>query len=256
MLSTTTSRLLAKVDQVGIAFPTQVYRSWTLRDVWVDTIRDPIGKLLRSPDRLVALDSVSFEVFEGDRIGIIGVNGAGKTSLCRCLAGIYRPSKGKITLNGKVRAIFDTSVGIYPELTGRENAYMLAEFMYPELGGQNKEIVEEALGFSELGSFLDVPYRTYSNGMQARLSLSLISCLPSDLLILDEVFEGADQFFREKISGRVLKMIEKSGAVIFVSHSEEQVAKVCNRVLWIKEGRIAFDGEPNEGLNLYARLGK
>lgn len=253
MPSTTTSKVIAKINQMGMVFPTQVYKSWTLRDLWVESIKDPINKLFRSPDRLVVLDNISFEVFNGDRIGIIGVNGVGKSTLCRCLAGFYKPTKGSIQTYGKVRAIFDTSVGIYPELTGRENAYLLAEFIYPELGAKNKEVVEEALVFSELGSFLDVPYRTYSNGMQARLSLSIVSCLPSELLILDEVFDGADQFFREKISNRILEVIEKSGAVIFVSHSEEQVAKVCNRAIWIKDGKIAFDGDPKEGLALYSK---
>ena len=132
------------------------------------------------------------------------------------------------------------------------SADILYEFLFPNLGSEKKQIIEEALQFSELGDFLDVPYKFYSNGMQTRLCLSLISALPSELLILDEVFDGADQFFRKKISARVKNMIEKSGVVVFVSHSNEQILEVCNRVIILSHGRIVFDGLPQEGIDKYS----
>jgi ABC-type polysaccharide/polyol phosphate transport system ATPase subunit len=189
-------------------------------------------------------------------VGLLGVNGTGKTSLCRCIAGIYAPTSGKIAMNGRLRAIFDTAVGIQPELTGMENARLLAELIYPESDYDRERLVQEATEFSELGKFLDVPYRLYSNGMQARLCLSLISSQPCDLLILDEVFDGADAFFREKIAARILKMISRSGAVLFVSHGADQIQRVCNRLIVIRDGSIAHDGDVEEGLALYARAGE
>lgn len=252
-ISDSSKKAILEVRNLHLVFRTDVHRSVHLRDLFVAVSKDPFGTLFRPQDRNHILQDVSFTIYKNDRVGILGVNGVGKTSLCRCIAGLYKPTRGSVQLHGKVRAILDTAVGIYPELTGRENAYLLAHFLYPEQYDNYTEIVEEALEFSELKNFLDTPFRTYSNGMQARLCLSLISCLPTDLLILDEVFEGADQFFREKISTRVLSMIEKSGAVLFVSHSREQVERVCNRLLLLDHGKIIFDGKVDEGIAIYEK---
>jgi len=243
--------VLAEVINLSLTFQVARYGGATVRDRFVEAVRGPKheGSAL---EELCVLNNISFNINEGDRIGILGVNGAGKTTLCRCLAGTYNPTRGAVRRHGRVRGVFDTAIGIYPNLTGRENARLLMHFLYPECVDQHAELVEEALEFSELGKFLDYPYRTYSNGMQARLCLSLISCRPSDLLILDEVFDGADRFFREKISRRILSIIEKSGAVVFVSHSAEQIFNVCNRVLLLEHGEILFDGDVGEALYLYS----
>lgn len=256
MHSTLPSDLILKVENLGLVFRTHLYQTPTLRDAFVQTLKNPLKNLLQAKNRHIVLDGLNLKVRRGDRVALMGVNGVGKTSLCRCITGIYRPTKGTIKVNGQVRAIFDTAVGIFPELTGRENAYVLSRFLYPnEDDKTRKELIEEALAFSELKSFLDMPYKNYSNGMQARLCLSVISCKPCDLLILDEVFEGADQFFREKIAKRVLDMIEKSGAVIFVSHSEQQVMRVCNRAVLLKHGQVIFDGAPASAVKAYSDPG-
>ena len=141
-----------------------------------------------------------------------------------------------------------------PELTGRENAQLLVEFIFPQIPDEHDDIIKEALEFSELGHFVDVPFKFYSNGMQARLCLSLISARPCELLMLDEVFDGADQFFRKKIAARIRNIIDQSGAVIFVSHSTDQIAEVCNRVLVLDKGRLLFDGSPQEAIKIYSAL--
>lgn len=253
MISTSTSEPILKVSNLDLVLKVPMYRSWTWRDHFVNFSKDPLGTLFSEKDRYHLIQNLSFEVHEGERIGILGVNGVGKTSLCRCIAGMYAPTRGKISVQKPIRAIFNTQVGIMPELTGRENAKLLAQFMFPE-EKDTDSIVEEALEFSELGKFIDVPYRTYSNGMQTRLSLSLVSSRPSRLLILDEVFDGADQFFRKKIASRVMNMIDRSGAVLFVSHDTEQVLKVCNRVLVIHKGHLIYDGPPKEALGTYNGL--
>jgi ABC-type polysaccharide/polyol phosphate transport system ATPase subunit len=149
-----------------------------------------------------------------------------------------------------MRSVFSTSVGVQAELSGRENAHLLSEFMFPERRDK-RQLVEEALEFSGLGHHVDSPFRLYSNGMQARLFLSLISAAPCDILILGEVFDGADHVFAEKISARMRDTIQRSGLVLFVSHSEEQVRRLCNRLLLIEAGRLVFDGGVEEGLRRY-----
>lgn len=257
MHSTFTSNFTSKnqepileVEKLNLVFRTSIYRSWTWRDAFTRIARNPLTWAHAESERLQVSKNISFKLYPGDRVALVGVNGTGKTSLCRCIAGFYTPTQGTVRLRGQVRPIFDTALGIYPELTGRENLKLLAHLLFP----QEKDIeaiCKDAMEFSELGSFLDVPFRMYSNGMQARLCLSLVSARPADLLILDEVFDGADQFFREKISQRILSMIEKSGAVIFVSHSANQIEKVCNRLIYLKHGQVAYDGPVAQGLDHY-----
>jgi ABC-type polysaccharide/polyol phosphate transport system ATPase subunit len=183
-------------------------------------------------------------------VAIVGANGAGKTSLCRLIAGFYKPTSGLIERFGHVRALFEVATVVQPELTGRENAELLAKLLYP-LEDVSFEL-SEALEFSELGRFLDVPLRTYSKGMHARLGLSLATMKSAEILILDEVFDGADQFFREKIAARTVRLMEKSGAVIFISHSAQQIRQVCNRVIVLEHGCIAFDGAVEAGLAYFS----
>jgi ABC-type polysaccharide/polyol phosphate transport system ATPase subunit len=247
-----TSNTLLKISHLNISFPLGVYRSKSWRDLFTDFSKDPLKAAKTRNDIVHVARDISFEVKNGERIGLLGINGAGKTSICRAIAGMYRPNSGTIEMNGRVRAIFDTQVGILPELTGRENARLLVRFLFPH-EDDTDSVAEEALAFSELGRFVDVPYKLYSNGMQARLCLSIISARPSDLLILDEVFDGADAYFREKASRRVLEMIERSGGVIFVSHSPDQIKRACKRVMVLEQGRIAYDGSVEGGLEYYQR---
>ncbi len=142
-----------------------------------------------------------------------------------------------------------------PELTGRENAHLLARLFFPEVSDLNP-LVNEAIEFSELGHFIDVPFRQYSKGMQARLMLSLISAKSTDILILDEVFDGADVFFQQKLSIRMKNFIQSAGATIFVSHSADQVREVCDKVLVMNKGKIGFLGDVEAGIEYYLREGK
>jgi ABC-type polysaccharide/polyol phosphate transport system ATPase subunit len=211
---------------------------------------------ITSTGQHAVLKDVSIQIRAGDRVGILGVNGVGKSTLCRCLTGIYEADRGTVTRQGRVRGVFDTGIGVFPELTGRENARLLMTYLYPEHFEQHAELMREALDFSELGDFLDSPFRIYSNGMQARLCLSLISCLPSDVLVLDEVFDGADGYFKEKIAARLLSIIEQSGAVVFVSHSIDQLRKICNRGLVFRDGRVALDSDINTAIEAYNHLSR
>jgi ABC-type polysaccharide/polyol phosphate transport system ATPase subunit len=245
-----TNQVIAEIKSMSLVFPLRFQKAASLRDVFVQAAKNPIATLFRPPQFLEIIRDLNLTIKKGDRLALVGVNGVGKTTLCRAMAGIYFPTRGTIAIHGKVRAIFDTGVGIFPELTGRENAHILADFLYPDLPGKAEKI-REALEFTELGHFLDTPYKFYSNGMQARLCLSVLTMDPTDLLILDEVFEGADQFFREKIAKRVVDIIERSGAVVFVSHNEGLISRVCNRAVLIANGRVVFDGAVETAMQKY-----
>lgn len=255
MNSTYSSNDILVIEDLDIHYKYDLYRSFNLRDKFVKLINDPLSQILSKQKVNKVLVNLNLTVKKSDRIGILGVNGAGKTTLCRAICGMYYPSKGSIKINGKVRAIFDTSVGIVNELTGRENAYLLSHLIYPELDKYTREkFITDAIEFSELGEYIDVPFQSYSKGMQSRLCLSLISCQESDLLILDEVFDGADEFFQKKIAARVLDMIKKSGAVIFVSHSPDQIRQSCNKVIVLNNHKIAFNGDVEDGIKFYHSL--
>ena len=242
------------VQKLRVHFELEHYHHTGLRDVFVSALTHPVDYFLGTPELLYVVDDVSFELKRGMRLGIIGVNGSGKTTLCRCLAGMMRAQKGKIVTSAEVRAIFDTGTGIMPDLTGRENAFLLARLFFPEVRNLSP-IVNEALAFSELGHFVDVPFRQYSKGMQSRLMLSLISAQTTDILILDEVFDGADVFFQQKLAERMKKFIAQAGATVFVSHSSDQIRQVCNQVLVLDHGKMLFMGAMEEGLELYLSLG-
>lgn len=246
-------KLLLDIKNLSLAFPLRLITSSSMRDVFISTLAGPFSKKFERGSFPVLKD-ISLQVREGDRIGLIGVNGAGKSTLCRCISGYYQPRTGSIERNGAIRALFEPALGLYPELSGRENARILAEIYFQQYRDEIDEIVKESLEFSELKNFIDAPIKTYSKGMLVRLTLSVLSARPADILILDEVFDGADEFFREKLSARIKKLIDTSGAVIFVSHYEAQIANVSNRAVVLGEGKILYDGEITAAYALYRAL--
>jgi ABC-type polysaccharide/polyol phosphate transport system ATPase subunit len=250
MTSPSTSKI-ASVKDLHLSFEARYYLKWSLRDKFIQTLKRPKSLMEDDSVKIEVLKGLNFDIHAGERVGLIGVNGAGKTTLCKVMSGYFRPQQGSVEVSGTVRSVFDTSVGIYPELTGRENAEILAKLLYPHRNPD--EIVQDVLQFADLGKFIDLPFKSYSSGMQARLCLSAISCEPSDLMILDEVFEGADKFFSEKMAKRITHIIERSGAVLFVSHSMQRILKICNRLIVLNNGQIIFDGDPISGIEAFDR---
>ena len=252
---TSTSNIL-EVDSLDISYKLSTHGLNSLRDVFVKFVNNPASLLFGKQDRLQILNNITFSIKKGERVALMGVNGAGKTSLCRTIAGMHG-SKPGIKVNGEVRAIFDTSVVVQPDLSGAENAWILTNLLFPSYSKQEREeIIKDALEFSELGHFIYTPFKQYSKGMKTRLFLSVVSARPSDLLILDEVFNGAHTFFNDKITERVEKMIAQSGAVIFISHIENIVNKVCNRGIVLHNKKISFDGNIKEATDYYNNIYK
>jgi ABC-type polysaccharide/polyol phosphate transport system ATPase subunit len=240
------------VKNFSISYNVPYYKAHTFRDSFVTAVSSPIDFFFKTDDRVLLLDNINLTIKKGERVGILGNNGSGKTSFCRYLSGIHKGGKGAIQINGVVKGIFDTEVAILPELSGKENLELLTHFFYPELSKEERKVImNDTEAFCDLGKYIDVPFKLYSKGMKARIFLSLISSKPVDLLILDEVFNGADYFFNEKITDRIKKTILKSGAVIFVSHSNDLIEEVCNRVIVFKDKKIVFDGDPKKGIAYY-----
>lgn len=254
MSSTSTSNVILEVQDLGLAYDLDYYQNQTLRDHFTNFLSAP-RRLFQGAQQHLVLDHLSFKISQGERVGLIGVNGAGKTSLCRCISKMITPRTGEIRMRGKIRSIFNATVGVQPELTGRENARLLTALMYPELHrAEQDHVLEEALNFSELDHFINAPFKTYSKGMQTRLCLSVLTARPSDLLILDEVSDGADEFFRKKMRQRLNQLIENSGATLIVSHNLEEVRQLCQRLIVLSEAKIHFDGPVEPGIQAYLKL--
>lgn len=197
-----------------------------------------------------ALNDVSLDIENGDRVGLIGANGAGKTTLLRVLAGIYFPTRGKLYSSGKISALLDASVGLNAEATGRENIILRGMYMdiHPrEMRARVDEIVE----FTELGPYIDMPARTYSSGMMVRLGFAISTCMPAEILIMDEWLSAGDIRFLEKAQRRMEQFVGGSSILVLASHSPELLRKWCNRGIMLQNGRIAAHGSIDEVIKAY-----
>jgi ABC-type polysaccharide/polyol phosphate transport system ATPase subunit len=184
-----------------------------------------------------AIDDLSLEINDGDRVGLVGHNGSGKTTLLRVLAGIYKPSGGVITIEGRVGTLLDPSAGIDMESTGIENIYLRGYMM----GMSRREItakLDEIAEFTELGDFLALPMRTYSAGMFARLAFAVSTSAHNDILLIDEGIGAGDSTFQKKAKKRIENLFDRTPIVILASHSEEMVSEFCNRRVEMERGMI------------------
>lgn len=198
-----------------------------------------------------AVKGISFSVQKGEILGIIGRNGCGKSTMLRAIGGIYSPDEGIIETFDNSVALMAIGVGFQKELTGRENILLSGSLL-----GVNEETMlkymDDIIEFSELGSFIDKPVRTYSSGMHSKLAFSITSVLEPDIMLLDEVLSVGDQAFRKKSLNRMKQLISrKDRTVVIVSHSISTLLELCDKVLWMHEGRMVKIGEPREVLKQY-----
>jgi len=192
-----------------------------------------------------ALRHVSFELRQGESLGVIGPNGAGKSTLLQVLAGIIVPSEGTVDVDGHVSSLLTLGVGFDQELSGIDNIRLAGAFM-----GLDHALVEDRLPsiveYAELGQFIDVPIKTYSSGMRARLGFAIATSVEPDILLLDEVLSTGDAAFREKSKQRVGELVEEAKAIVLVTHDMNWVTEYCNRAMLIEQGGIIVEGEPEE----------
>ena len=197
-----------------------------------------------------ALKNLNFELKNGDKLGIIGPNGAGKSTLLRALSGVYTPTKGKAIIKGNVSSLIDISLGIDPEATGRENIFLRGALI-GIMKEKMKEIIDEIIEFSDLNEFIDMPVRTYSSGMHLRLAFSVSTVIKPEILIMDEWLSVGDENFKNKADARLAKLVDSTEILVVASHSYELIKKNCNRVIWLENGEIKMDGNPNDICPLY-----
>jgi lipopolysaccharide transport system ATP-binding protein len=195
--------------------------------------------------QILALENVSFSLKAGDNLGIVGRNGSGKSTLLRVLAGIYPPSQGVVTSVGVIAPLFSVGLGTRPEATGRRNIVLRGL-----LRGLNRSQIEhkmpEIIEFSELGSYIDMPVRTYSAGMAMRLSFSIATCLSPDILLLDEWIGAGDMEFREKASARLHELVQAAGITVVASHNRGLLRQVCTQAMWLDRGLVRALGPIDE----------
>ncbi len=198
----------------------------------------------------IVLDNISFEVKKGETVGLIGINGAGKSTLMKLIAGITYPTSGKVDVKGKVGSLINLSAGFNMDYTGRKNIYYKGTLM-----GMSKNeidnIIDKICDFVELGDYFERPIRMYSAGMSARLGFALAVYSNPEVLIIDEVMAVGDKNFQVKSREKVVEMFEQGKTVIFSSHSDSLIRQFCNRVIYLKDGKIVFDGDVEEGLKKY-----
>jgi ABC-type polysaccharide/polyol phosphate transport system ATPase subunit len=197
-----------------------------------------------------ALDRLSFSIAHGDRVALIGNNGAGKTTLLRVLAGIYIPFPGQVRIEGKIAPLFDTGFGMDIDATGYENIRLRSIY----LGLSRREMeskIDDIVEFCELGSFLNMPLRIYSAGMQMRLAFAVSTCIDPEILLLDEQIGAGDAVFMAKASRRLEQLVERSGILVLASHSDEAVRQFCTKGIILENGRLAFFGPVDEALARY-----
>lgn len=202
------------------------------------------GTIIRS------LDDVSFMLKDGDRVGLVGHNGAGKSTLLRTLSRVYEPTSGYAQIEGEIGSLVDISLGIDAEATGRENIFIRGAL----LGLRRKEIenrFDEIVDFSELGSFVDMPVRTYSSGMHLRLAFAVATIIRPEILLMDEWLSVGDASFNAKAESRLTELVQSSRILVIASHSRELIEKTCNRALWFEHGRLKMDGTPQEVCRAY-----
>ncbi len=233
------------VDHVSMKFNLSSERFDNLKEYFIKTIKRQV-----SHDEFWALKDVSFKVAQGDSVGLIGLNGSGKSTMLKTIAGVLKPTCGKVTVRGSVAPLIELGAGLDMDLTAYENVFLngaLLGYTHKQMEGFYDGIVQ----FSELSEFMNVPVKNFSSGMLSRLAFSIATVGTPDILIVDEVLSVGDFKFQQKCQDRIQNMRRAGTTILFVSHNIAQVREVCNRVVWLEGGRIKTEGEADEICGLY-----
>ncbi len=237
--------VMIKVDNVSMRFNLGIDKGFSLKQGFVNML-DPkkrkAQKEAKDKNEFWALKDVSFEVNRGEVIGFIGSNGAGKSTLLKVVAGVMKPTKGKVEAYGNICPMIELGAGFDSQLTARENIYLNGAVL-----GYPKELIEakfqEIVDFSELHDFLDVPVQNFSSGMVARLAFSIATIVEPEILIVDEILAVGDMAFQKKSLNKMMSMIKGGTTVLYVSHSIDQVKSLCDKAVWLEHGVVQDAGD-------------
>ena len=234
------------MDQVNLVF--KVWREKKIKDILIPGSRK--FNAFESDGTVHAIKDLSLTIRDGERVAIIGHNGAGKSSFLKMVAGIYPPTSGLMQVDGRISSMFELATGFEMESSGWDNIY-LRGLMLGETPDTIKSKMREIGEFSELGEFLNMPVKYYSSGMFLRLAFSVSTTIQPDILLLDEVVAAGDAGFLEKAKKRLDHMVDTAKIMIYVTHSMEQAKAMCNRCLWLERGVLMMDGPVKEVTSTY-----
>jgi len=240
---------MIKVENVSMRFNLGIEKDNSLKMMFI-RLFDKSKRIKKQ--EFWALSDVSFEVKSGDVVGIIGSNGAGKSTLLKVVSGVMKPTKGKVEVGGVISPMIELGAGFDGELTARENIYLNGAIL-----GYSKEFLDskfdEIVEFSELKDFLDVPVKNFSSGMVAKLAFSISTVVDPEILIVDEILSVGDIKFQEKSKNKMMSMIQGGTTVLYVSHSLDSIRELCNKVLWIENGKVIMYDKTKKVCNAYLK---
>ena len=238
---------IVTVDNVSMKFNLSSEKFDSFKEYVIKSIKRQV-----SYDAFMALQGVSFEVMRGDSVGLVGLNGSGKSTMLKVIAGVLKPTEGKVAVNGTIAPLIELGAGFDMDLTARENVFLNGALL-----GYNRARMEEQyldiVDFSELAEFMDVPVKNFSSGMVSRLAFAIATIGTPDILIVDEVLSVGDFHFQEKCEARIQNMRDHGTTILFVSHSLEQVKKICNKMAWLEKGHLKMFGNTEDICDIYAQ---
>lgn len=240
---------MIKLDNVSMKFNLGIEKNFSFKEAFIRFFEFN-KKDKKKPQDFWALKDISFEVEKGEVVGLIGSNGAGKSTMLKVVSGVMKPTKGKVTVNGVISPMIELGAGFDAELTARENIYLNGAVL-----GYSKNFLdekfEEIVEFSELRDFLDVPIKNFSSGMTAKLAFAISTIVEPEILIVDEILSVGDIKFQEKSKKKMMEMIKGGTTVIYVSHSLQSIKDLCTKVVWIEHGEMIMMGDTDEVCDKY-----
>lgn len=219
---------------------------------WLTGQSRKYSHLQQKTERFFALKDVSFGIEHGESVGIVGRNGAGKSTLLKILARIARPSRGRVTLYGRVNSLLEVGIGFNTELSGRDNIYLSGSFLGMKVSEIRRKY-DEIVAFSEIEQFIDTPVKYYSSGMFVRLAFSVAVHLTPEILLLDEVLAVGDAGFRQKSLTKMTELLGSGATIIFVSHDDQAIRSICKRAVWLEKGVVQMDGPSEDVVENYMK---
>lgn len=231
-----------------------MYKSFKLNSDKPHTLKERLifGKKNKKDYRKI-LNNINLDIKKGETVALIGTNGSGKSTLLKLMTKIIYPTKGKVITYGKLTSLLELGAGFHPDFTGRENIYFNASIF----GLTRKQIesrMDEIIEFSELGELIDTPVRTYSSGMYMRLAFSVAINVDAEILLIDEILAVGDQHFQDKCFSKLMELKNSDKTIVIVSHSLESVKNLCDRAIWIYEGKVRMDGKTDKVIDEYLKV--
>lgn len=240
-----TGKSMIILDNVAVKYRVPTERIGTFKEFAIRTLQKRV-----SYKNFWAISDINLEIMQGEVFGLVGNNGAGKSTLLKVISRVLKPTKGRVRAYGKIAPLLELGAGFHPELTGRENIYLNGALL-----GYSKEemdnVFDQIVDFSELGSFIEAPIRSYSSGMHARLGFSVATAHMPEILILDEILSVGDEAFQHKCNERMKSFRENGATIIMVSHGLSMIEEMCSRVAWLDRGVIQKIGDPHEVIEAY-----